>query len=193
MVCLLVDNVDNTVSDEHVAGNNTGAVHEDASSVTDGNGQLLAVQSCKNSAVLEGGAVAQGVVDNVVSQHIGELLHGEVGESGSDTLEGGVRWRKDGQVGGVVHGIDELSRVEGSTEGRETSSGKSVGSVDRYGEKTVDDVDDTTCEVNVLFDVSCFQQDKISSEPLTGVVTVELFKRPLKIVTLPLLSFAWTL
>jgi hypothetical protein len=65
-------------------------------------------------------------------------------------LEGGVVGCEDGQVGSVGNGIGEAGCVDGSEEGAETGFLSDGADVRREGEETVDDVDDSTVEGNVL-------------------------------------------
>lgn len=146
----LVDDVDNTVGNENVGSDDTSVVHEDTA-LTDSNGKLLSVGSRESSTVLEGRRVANTALsDDVVGKDAASVLSAEVAESRADVLESLVVGCEDGDVRCVVNGVEQLGRVDGSTEGNKVCSRKGIGSVLREGQNTVDDVDHTTSEVHVL-------------------------------------------
>lgn len=185
---LRVNNVDNTVGDKNVRNNDAGTVNEDLS-VGNGDGQVGAVGSLERSSVLQSAAVADSAGDDVVSEDAGYLLSGEVGKTGTDGLESGVVGREDGDILGGVDGIDKFSCTK-STGERSQSSGKSgLGSGLGDSKDSVDDVDHTTGEVDILTIVSDGTIVLVLNI-LTAVVTVEFARSPLKIDTPPLAFFA---
>lgn len=145
---LRVNNVRNTVGDENVASDNAGVVDEDASLV-DGDGQVGAVSSTENGSVGKTRAVADSAVDYVVGQDVGDVGGGKVSKTTTDGLESGVRGREDGDIRGVVDNIDKASGVERPAKGDQVGSGKSVGSILWQSKEVVNDMNDTTGEVNV--------------------------------------------
>jgi hypothetical protein len=147
---LRIDNVDNTVGNENIGGDDTRAVDEDTATVN-GDGQVLAVQSLEHSSVGQTRAVTGSRSHNrMVGENISDLLRSKAGKTAADGLECGVIWRKYGDVGGGVNGVQEVGGVEGTTERAQTSSGESVGSAQRQSKNGVDDVDNTTSEVHIL-------------------------------------------
>lgn len=145
----LVDDVDDTVGDQDISGDDLGVVNENTL-VADGDGEHLAVGGGELSAVHEAGRVADGAGDNMVGQDAGEVLGGQVAESRANVLESLVGGSEDGDIGGGVDGVDEVSSDDGTTEGGETSSGEDIGRDHGDGQHSVDDVNDTTSEVYVL-------------------------------------------
>jgi hypothetical protein len=146
----LVDDVDNTVGNEDVGSDDTGVVHEDTA-VTDGDGELLAVGSGEGSSVLKGGRVANGALsDDMVGKDAGSVLSAQVAKSGANVLESLVVGSEDCDVGSVVDGFKQLCRIDGSTETNKVGSQQCVGSVLRDSQHAVDDVNNTTGEVNIL-------------------------------------------
>jgi hypothetical protein len=142
--------VDNTVGNENIGGDDTRAVDEDTTAV-DSDGQILAVQSLEHSSIGQTGAVTGSRSHNrMVGENIGDLLRSKVGKTAANGLECGVVWRKDGDVGRGINGVQEVGGVEGTTERAQTSSGESVRSAQRQSKNSVDDVDDTTSEVHIL-------------------------------------------
>jgi hypothetical protein len=150
---LRVNNVDNTIGHKNIRSNNTGTVDEHLS-VSDGDGQISAVSSLEGTSVSQRAAVADCAGDNVVGKHAGDLLSGEVGKTGTDSLESGVVGGEDGNILGGVDGVDKVGSVE-STGERSQSCGKSSLRGGLWQSKdSVDDVDNTAGEVNILSIVS---------------------------------------
>lgn len=141
-----------TVCDEDVGGDDAGAVHEDLA-VDDGDGHVAATEG-GDSAVGQRAAVCNGSVDDVVLQDGSSLLSSEVAQSGADVLEGCIVGCEDGQVGCGVDGFGQVGGVDCTEEGAEASFLSSDTDVGRDGEQTVDDVDDTAVESDVLLSIS---------------------------------------
>ncbi len=124
----LVDNVDNTVGDEDVGGDNASVVHKDAT-ITNGDGKLLSVGGGESSAVLKSGRVANSALgDDVVGKDASNVLSAEVTKSRADVLESLVVGSEDGDVGSVVDSVQQVGRIDGSTERSKVGSGQCVGS-----------------------------------------------------------------
>ncbi|KAI6776407.1 hypothetical protein HG530_000352 [Fusarium avenaceum] len=147
-VDLRINDVDNTVGDENVGDDDLSLVDVD-SAVVNLDVNLLTSSSGK-SAVLEVGAVANSVVDNMVLEDAHEIRLAGVGEDGANVGKSAVAGRKDGDVLGAGEVGNQLSLGESTSSGGEVASNGSVGEVLGDGENTVDDVDDTTSEVEIL-------------------------------------------
>jgi hypothetical protein len=118
--------VHDTVRHQDVGNRHTGAVHKDASFLANGDGEVVAAQCGKGSAILEARRVANRAFDNVVAQNIGEVLVRDVSKSRANVAERLVGWSKNGDVGRSVNRLDEVGLVEGTTQRAETGSGQSV-------------------------------------------------------------------
>lgn len=148
-VDLRINDVDDTVGDEHVGDDDLGLVDVDSAVVNlDVN---LLTSSSGESAVLEVGAVANSVVDNMVPEDVHEIRLAGVGEDGANVGKGAVAGRKDGDVPGAGEVGDQLGLGESTSNGGEVGSNGSVGKVLGDSKNTVDDVDDTTSEVEILY------------------------------------------
>jgi hypothetical protein len=147
-VDLPVNDMDNTVGDEHVGDNDLGLVDVD-SAVVNLDVDLLASSSVERT-VLKVGAVGNSVVDNMVLEDVHEIRLAHVGENGANIGKGAVAGRKDGNVPGAGEVGDQVGLGESTSNGGEVGSNGSVGEVLGDGENTVDDVDDTTSEVEIL-------------------------------------------
>ena len=86
----------------------------------------------------------------MVSKNAGNVLGAEVAKRRSNVLESLVVGGENGDVGSVVDGVKQIGRIDGSTEGRESSSGKCVGSVLGNSQHSVNDVNHTTSKVYIL-------------------------------------------
>lgn len=117
----LVNDVDNTVGNKDIRNNDARVVDENTARV-DSDGQVPAVRSRNDGAVSETRAVGNSSIDDMVTQNVSDLLGGQVGEAGSNGLEGGVVGSKDGKVRRKVNGISQVLGDNCSTEGSETSS-----------------------------------------------------------------------
>jgi hypothetical protein len=146
--------VHNTVRHQDVGNRHTGVVHKDASFLANGDGEVVAAQCGKRSAVLEARRVANRAFDNVVAQNIGKVLVRDVSKSRANVAERLVGWSKDGDVGRSVNRLDEVGLVEGTTQRAETGSGQSVRGNLGENEESVNDMNDTTGEVDILHWVS---------------------------------------
>lgn len=85
---LPVNDVNNTSSNENIRNSNHGRVDVDRS-VDNGDRDTLSIDSLEGG-VCQHAAVSDGALNHVVSQDAAERLGAEVGQSGSDGLEGGV-------------------------------------------------------------------------------------------------------
>lgn len=137
-----------TVSDEDVRNNDLGLVDKD-SSVVDDNVELLTIGS-SDGTVLEIAAVAKSVVDNVVLEDVLKIRLAGVSEDGANVGKGAVVGSKDGDVPLAGKIRQELSFCEGASSGGKVASDGSVGEVLGNGENTVDDVNNTASEVEIL-------------------------------------------
>jgi hypothetical protein len=104
-------------------------------------------------------------------------------------LEGGVVGGEDGQVGSVGNGIGEAGCVDGSEEGAETGFLSDGADVRWEGEETVDDVDDSTIEGDVLVVLLVGIRIGLNDwSQLTASVTETLFFNPEITTTSPSLT-----
>jgi hypothetical protein len=145
--------MDNTSSDEDIGSDNLCAIYEDAA-IVDGDGQIPAINSWNDSAVLKTTAVSNGAVHNVVCQDVGSVGSAEVGQTGTNSLESCVRGCEDGHVPKAVDSADEVGSIKRACQGGQTGGHGSLGSALGQSEYMVDDVNHTTGEVNVLRVVS---------------------------------------
>ena len=90
----------------------------------------------------------------MVGQDIGDLLSGEVAKSRANVLDGLVAGREDGNVGGGVDGLNEVGGIEGSTQRGQAGGTECVRGSLGKDQQGVDDVDNTTGEVDVLNTIS---------------------------------------
>lgn len=149
----LVNDVNYTILDEDVRGGDQSTVDEEVVTLlVDGEG--AAVESGDLSAVSEVGGEDDGAVDNVVGENRGDGLAGSVGEDRGDVLESSVAGSEDGDVVGLVHGLEELGLDESTSKRRETSSSSGDSDVGGEGEDLVNNVDDTSSEVDISLDNS---------------------------------------
>ena len=143
-----VEDVQDTVGEQDVGGDDAGAVHKDFT-FDDGDGDVVAAEG-RDGAVGQRAAVGDCAVDDVVLQDRGGFFGGEVGEGGADVLEGGVVGGEDGEVRGGGDSFGKAGCVDCTEEGAETGFLSDGADVRREGEEPVDNVDDSTVEGNVL-------------------------------------------
>lgn len=145
---LRINDMDNTIGDEDIRDNDLGLIDKD-SAVVNNNVELLTLRSGE-STVLEGRAVAKSVVDNVVLEDALKVRLAQVGEDRTNVGKGAVARSKDSDVLLIGEVCDELGLGESASNGGEVGGNGRVGKVLGNGEDLVDDVDDTTSEVEVL-------------------------------------------
>jgi hypothetical protein len=145
---LRVDNVDDTVGNEDIRGDNTGTVDKNLS-VSNGDGQVCTVSGLEGSSVGQRAAVAHSTGNDVVGKDAGYLLSGKVGKAGTDSLESSVVGSEDGNILGGVDGVDEVGRVESAGERSQTCGKSGLGGGLGQSKDSVNDVDYTTGEVNI--------------------------------------------
>lgn len=183
-----VKDVQDTVGEEDVGGDDAGAVHEDFT-VDDGDGDVVAAEG-RDGAVGQRAAVGDCAVDDVVLQDRGGFFGGEVGEGGADVLEGGVVGGEDGEVRGGGDSFGKAGCVDCTEEGAETGFLSDGADVRREGEEAVNNVDDSTVEGNVLMaslvNIRIVSIDR--SSQLTASVTETLFLNPEITTTSPSLT-----
>ena len=93
---LLVDDVNHTVCNEDIRLNDLCAIDEHIHAINR-NGQVIAVQSLEHRSVHERRAISHGTgVDDMIPENALDLLGGQIGQGGSNTLERGIVGRKDG-------------------------------------------------------------------------------------------------
>ena len=137
-----------TIGQQDIGGDDAGAVDEDFA-VDDGDGHVVAAKG-GDGAVGQRAAVSDCAIDDVVLQNCGSLFGGEVGEDRADVLESGVVRSENGQVGSGVDGFSEVGCVDSTEEGAEPGFLSNSADVRRDGEETVDNVDNSAVEGNVL-------------------------------------------
>lgn len=103
-MCLLVNDVDDTVRDQHIGCDDLGAVDEDGA-VGHADGHIHAAHGHQRH-VAEHAAVADCAVDDVVFQDGSQLLLGHVGEGGADGSESLVVGHEHGDIHEVIKGLD---------------------------------------------------------------------------------------
>jgi len=145
--------VDDTVGNENVRGDDASTVDKDLS-VSNGDGQVGAVYGLEGGAVGQAAAVTDSAGNNVVGKDACDLLGGEVTKTGADGLESSVAGGEDGDILGGVDGLNKVGSGKSSSEGRQTSGDGSVGSSLGDGKDSVDDVDNTAGESNILETIS---------------------------------------
>lgn len=147
-----VENVQDSVGDEDVCGNDAGTVHEDLA-VDDGDGDVTTTES-RDGGVGQRAAVCHGAVDDVVLQDRGSFLGSEVAQGRADVLERSVVGGEDGQVWCRVDGLGEVCGVDCTKESTQTSFLSDDADVRRDSKEAVDDMDHTAVECNVLSIIS---------------------------------------
>ena len=146
----LVDNVDNTVRDQDVSNCDASTVHKDATLLANGNGKVGAIESSEDSSIRDSGGVANSAVDNVVGEDASNVLGGSVGESRANVRESLSRRSEDSDIWGSVDSFKQVGRVESTAKASEVGSGESVGDGLGQDKESVDNVDHTAGEVDVL-------------------------------------------
>ena len=96
--CLLVNDVDDALLDEHVGNNDLGAVDEDIVTIN-GDGEGAVGQRSQHRAVCEQGRVSNDIGDDVIAKNASELLHRDVRQGRTNSLEGCIVGDEGGQVG----------------------------------------------------------------------------------------------
>jgi len=86
----------------------------------------------------------------VVLEDTGELLHGQVGQSGANGLECGVVGCEDGEVFGAIDGVDQVRLHQSASGVAQASIHGSHGGIGWYSEDLVDDMDNTSGKVHIL-------------------------------------------
>lgn len=142
--------MNNTVSDEDISNCNASAVDEDATLLANGNSEVSAIECGQGSSILDARRVTDGTVDDVVGQDICQITSGEVGKSRADILESLARRSKNSNIGYSVNSIEEVGVVQSTAKGGEVGGSKSVRDNFRENEESVDNVNHTTSEVDIL-------------------------------------------
>ena len=140
--------MNNTSSNENIRNGNHSRVDVDRS-VDNGDRDTLSIDSLEGS-VCQQAAVSDGALNHVVSQDAAERLGAEIGKSGSDGLESGVGRGEDGNIAKAIDGFNQISSGKSACKRCEVKSTGSVGCRLRNSQDAVNDVDDTTSEVDVL-------------------------------------------
>jgi hypothetical protein len=143
-----INNVDNTVGDENIRNDDLGLVDKD-SAVVDSDVELCAIGSGQ-STVLEVAAVANSAVDDVVRKNVGEVTLAGIGENRTNLGKSAVVGNKDSDVLLTGKVGQNLGLSEGASSGGKVGGDGRVGKVHRDGENTVDDVNNTSSEVEIL-------------------------------------------
>ena len=86
----------------------------------------------------------------MIGEYAGDVFHRGVGEGRRNGCEGFVGGRKDSEVRGLIDGIDEVCGVEGAVESGEVGREGGLRDANGQGKDRVDDVDNTTGEVDIL-------------------------------------------
>lgn len=147
----VVEDVEDAVGEEDVLLQDAGGVDKERVG-GEGDGEFAALAGLQLSAVGEVGAVADGMaaIDDVVVEDVGEFGGGHGGEGGAEGLEGVVVGGEDGEVGGGVEVVREGGVGDGAAEGGKVELRGCVDDVYWGLEESVDYVDDTATEFEVL-------------------------------------------
>jgi hypothetical protein len=145
--------VNNTVGNEDIRDDDAGTIYKDLSA-NNGDSQVGTVDSLERSSVLEAAAVADSSGNNVVGKDAGDLLNRKVGKTGADSLESSIARGEDGDVLGGVDSLDKLGSSKSTGKRRKTGSDGGVGSSFGDGENSVNNVDNTAGEGNILRRIS---------------------------------------
>lgn len=140
--------MDDAVGDEDVGDDNLGRVDENLA-VDDADVELGAVEGGQGG-VGQATAVADDTVDDVVLEDIGEGLGGQVGGHAADGGKGLVGRGKDGHIGQAGQGVAEAGGSNGANKRSQVGGTRGRDDALGHGEDLVDDVDDTSGEVDVL-------------------------------------------
>lgn len=142
--------MNDTVGDEDVSDGDASAVDKDATLLADGNREVLAIEGGKDGAIHDIRRVADSAVDYMVGQYVGDIRIGEVGKSRANVLESLAGRREDSDIGCGVDSLEEVCRVQSTAERGKVGSCKGIRNDFRKGEESVNDMNHTTSEVNVL-------------------------------------------
>ena len=80
--------------------------------------------------------------------------HVQVCGGRANGLESSVVWCENSDIPSRVKSVDQICLGQGASNGAETGLFSSVGDVLGDRQDSVDDMDDSACEVDILFDVS---------------------------------------
>ena len=175
--------MNNAVGDEDIGKDDLGVVNIDVA-VADGDLDALAVEGLDGS-LLELAAVGNGAGDDVVLEDALEVLLADVVE-GAELGEGFVVGGEDSDALGLEEGVDELGRGGGAGESGKVGGGGGVDDVAGDGQDGVDDVDDTTLELDVLQNLLAWTaMNMLDERRHTAWTTVDSAFRALKKVTEP--------
>ena len=145
---LRINDMHDTIRNQHISQDDLGPVDHDAA-VRNDDLDRAALQGLEGHGG-EGGAVPDRAGHDVVAEHGGQVLLGDVGRGVGDGGEGLVVGREDGDVGRRGHGVDEVRGGNGAGEGGEACWLEDLGDGGRVGEDGVDYVDDAGVEGEVL-------------------------------------------
>lgn len=144
-----VDDVNDTAREEDIRVDDLGAV-DVVATVDVLNGDVTAEEGRDGGgAVCDVGAVEDTVVHDVVAEDGYELASGGVGEGIADSLEGVVVGSEDSDIVEVAEGGSQVEGLSCTGEGSQVGIGQGRSEVSWNGEGTINNVDDTTGEVEV--------------------------------------------
>lgn len=144
-----VNDVNDTAREEDIRVDDLGAV-DVVATVDVLNGDVTAEEGRDGGGtVRDVGAVEDAVVYDVVAEDGYELARGGVGEGITNSLEGVVVGGKDGDIVEVAEGGSQVEGLSCTGEGSQVGIGKGRSEVSGNGEGTINNVDDTTGEVEV--------------------------------------------
>jgi hypothetical protein len=147
---LLVNDVDDTISNEDVRSNNASSVDE-VCAVLNSDGQILAESGLKSGAILKRAGVPRcTAIDNVVRKDVLQVLLGQTFKCSVHGSQRCVVRCEDREVGCVLDGVDQAGCVDGSAEGGQACSRGCVEDADGESKNLVNDVDHAAGEVQVL-------------------------------------------
>jgi hypothetical protein len=113
-VDVLIDNMHDTVGNEHVGHDNACRVDKNGSVRIDGNLEIATVACLKRSSVLQSGRIANGASYNMVTKHSSEILLRKTLERVPHRVEGLVGRSEDGDIRSLVNSVKKIGCV-GST------------------------------------------------------------------------------
>lgn len=144
-----VNNVDNTTAEQNIGVDDLGAV-DVVAAVDVLNGQVLANEGGHSSSSVRNiGAVEDAVVYNVVAQDRDELSGRSVGESITNGLESTVVRSKDSDIVEAAEGGCQVEFLSCASKGSQVRVCEGRSEVTRDGKSAVNNVDNTSCEVQV--------------------------------------------
>lgn len=142
--------MNNTVGDEHIGSDDASAIDKDTA-IEDSNSQLGTIYRLQHGAISKVRAVSRSLGNNgMVCENADDLFRSQGSKSGANGLECLVGRSEDGDVLEALNCLDEVGSDERATKGSQTGSAQRIRGRDGDGENTVNHMDYTAGEVDVL-------------------------------------------